>query len=63
MALIVFQKIDQRVSTLDFFEKKIILSNFMGRIYIGNVILRALIFQYFNNYLYFKSYKYFNKNK
>ena len=59
MALVVFQKKGQKgVPPLGFFSKKI---NFVkcyiwGMIYIGNLILRTMVLEYFNKSPYFKSY-------
>ena len=48
MALFVFQKIDQKEPLGFFFEK------IEKMIYIGNLILRASVFEYFNDITYFK---------
>ena len=58
MALFIFLKIDQKGTPFWLFSKKI---NFVkcyiwGMIYIGNLILRTMVFKEFNNSLYFKRY-------
>ena len=58
MALFVFLKIGQKGTPFGLFSKK---NNFVkcyiwGMIYIGNLILRTMALEYFNNSLYFKSY-------
>ena len=55
MALFLFLKIGQKGTPFGLFSKKI---NFVkcyiwGMIYIGNLILRTMVFKYFNSSLYF----------
>ena len=57
MALFEFLKIGQKGIPLGFFRNKIyfVKSSIWGMIYIGNLILRTMVFEYFNNSPYFKS--------
>ena len=57
MTLFVFLKIGQKGTPFGLFSKR---NNFV-KCYIGNLILRTMIFEYFNNSLYFKSYGRFRK--
>ena len=62
MAFFVFLKIDQKGTPFGLFSKKI---NFVkwGMIYTGNLIIKTLVFEYFNNSLYFKSSGRFKEKK
>ena len=65
MALFVFHKISQKGTPIGLFSKKNYFAKcyIWGMIYIGNLILRTMIFEYFNNSLYFKSYERFLEEK
>ena len=61
MALFVFLKIGPKGTPFGLFSKKnyFVKCYIWGMIYIGNLIIRTMVLEYFNSFPYFKSYMHF----